>query len=189
MAKADSRTAAKDAVREVGREYVRTNAGPRGRATGTGMADQAAPMGSPGRAAALRRPVQPDLRPRDAARRVGASETQPGVADRRCRWPDPQAGRADRRGAGARRASSGAQERLLPAAAVPRAADPEALGEAQKPGRLDGARQDRADGDQARARADLRGGLLPDLVWISARAPNSGRHRAGAVLHPHPSVV
>ena len=67
--------------------------------SGTGMADQAAPMGSPGRAGALRRPVQPGLRPRDAARRVGAGETQPGVSDRRCRWPDPQAGRADGRGA------------------------------------------------------------------------------------------
>ena len=68
------------------------------RGAGTGMADQAAPMGSPGRAAALRRSVQPGLRPRDVAGRVGTGETQPGVADRRCRWPDPRAGRADGRG-------------------------------------------------------------------------------------------
>ena len=51
-------------------------------------------------------------------------------------------------------------------AAGARADDPEALGEAQKPGHLRAARQDRADGGQARARADLRGGLLPDLVRI-----------------------
>jgi len=41
------------------------------------MADQAAPLGGRRRAAALRRPVQSGLRPRDAAR-VGAGETQPG---------------------------------------------------------------------------------------------------------------
>src|SRR3989337_1894877 len=88
------------------------------------MADQAAPMGSPGRAGALRRPVQPGLRPRDVARRVGTGETQPGVTDRRCRWPDPRAGRADRRGRCPRRAppelKAGtyrplpARERLIP---------------------------------------------------------------------------
>src|SRR6266511_1694280 len=98
MAKADSRTAAPDAVQEVGREYVRAARGLQGRGAGTGMADEAAPMGSPGRAAAFRRSVQPGLRPRDAARRVGAGETQPGVSYRRCRWPDPQARRADGRG-------------------------------------------------------------------------------------------
>ena len=82
-----------------GRSGVNTPAplAPKCRGAGTGMADEAAPMGSPGRAAALRRPVQPGLRPRDVARRVGAGETQPGVKDRRCRWPDPQACRADGR--------------------------------------------------------------------------------------------
>jgi RNA-directed DNA polymerase len=39
------------------------------------------------------------------------------------------------------------------------------------------------------ARADLRGGLLPDLVRIQARAPSPGRDRTGAVLHPRPSLV
>ena len=98
------------------------------------MADQAAPMGSPGRAGALRRSVQPGLRSRDVAGRVGAGETQPGVADRRCRWPDPRASRADGRAGCPRRAPSGAQGRHLLPAAGARAGDPEALGEAQKPG-------------------------------------------------------
>src|SRR6516162_6070997 len=97
MAKADSRTAATEAVREVGRELARAARREVGGGAGTGMADEAAPMGSRGRAAALRRPVQPRLRPRDVARRVGTGETQPGVSYRRCRWPDPQACRADRR--------------------------------------------------------------------------------------------
>ena len=81
-----------------------------------------------------------------------------------------------------RRAPSRAQGRHLPSAADARAADPQALGkEAQKPGHLARARQDRADGGQARARADLRGGLLPDLVWIQAQATNAGRHAAEAL--------
>ena len=77
----------------------------------------------------------------------------------------------------------------LSSAARPRAADPEALGEAQKLGHLRAARQDRADRGQARARADLRGGLLPDLVWIQARASSPGRDRRGAVLHQPPTFV
>ena len=54
---------------------------------------------------------------------------------------------------------------------------------------IDRARQGRPDGGQARARADLRGQLLPDLVWIPARSQGAGRRRRSAVLHPRPSVV
>src|SRR5712691_4500625 len=39
-----------------------------------------------------------------------------------------------------------------------------------------------ADGGGARARADLRGGLQPDLVRLPARAPSTGRHRRSAAL-------
>ena len=72
-----------------------------------------------------------------------------------------------------------ARERLIP----------KRSGKLRSLGISDGARQDRADGGQARARADLRGGLLPDLVRIQARTQSPGRRRAGAVLHQRPPLV
>ena len=45
------------------------------------------------------------------------------------------------------------------------------------------------DGGQARARADLRGRVLPDLVRIQARSQGAGRHRRSAVLHQRPQVI
>ena len=136
------------------------------------------------RAAALRRSVQPPLRPRDPPGRVGAGETQPGVEDRRCRWSDAQADRGAGRGERSGRAQAGAQGRLLCPAAGARAQDPQArVREGQKARHSRPARPDRPDGGHARARADLRDGLLSDLVWVSAGAQGAGRDRGSAALH------
>src|SRR5205809_3128522 len=78
MAKADSRTAAGEAVGEVGREYVRAARRQAGGGAGTGMAGQAAPLGRRGEGEALRRSLQPRLRTGGVARRLGAGETATG---------------------------------------------------------------------------------------------------------------
>jgi hypothetical protein len=153
------------------------------------MADQAAPLDSAGRAQALRRCVQPALRPRDVARRVGTGETQPGVQDRRCRRTNALARRATRRRDDPERASQRAQGRHLRPAAGARARDPQARREGQTTGHSRAARQDRSDGDDAGARADLGGGLPAVLLRVPAQPSSAGRHRAGAVLHQPAALI
>ena len=74
-----SRNAACETLQEVGRECARAVRGRAGRGTGTGMADQAAPLGRRGRGETLWRSLQPRLRSRDAPYRLGAGEAKPGV--------------------------------------------------------------------------------------------------------------
>ena len=182
--------AACDAVREVGCEGARAAVGPRGRTAGTGMADQAAPMGSPGRPGRVSVTCSTwSATPRRCWSR-GAGETQPGVTDRRCRWPDPRASRAGRRGRCPRarlrqELKDGtyrplpARERLIPK----RSGKLRSLGISTVRDRI----------VQTAAKLVLEpifeAGLLPDLVWISARATNAGRHRRSAVLHQRPAFV